>query len=577
MESNNYDFLCRKATYCATLAFCPLYVQSLNSSSDITRFLYKKVSSLNQMKQKKEDRIFNIVIVILILLLIAYSLSFDIPFKGKQVACGNSLVEPGEQCDPPWTGACSIATASLVPLVCGGSCQCQPQNAPGVIPYIESLSRDIVRSPQSGYETVRVAGANFINPSNGQPAAMFAEGIPLLPTAYTVINGNAIDVRVSPVMTPRSYHVYLQSTNPLTGQPLRSNSKMFTIVGRPNITVVSPQVVPSNNQLNIVTLTGTNFVPYNFEQTNVAPSEAIINSVRYNPTLVRVNGYAQIEILVPPYSPVGLYSIFIRNTPIAPGQLPAIPLLESNTIQVYVAPPGCGNTVIESGEQCDPPGSSCQSGGRCNNACQCNAAQQPTQPSTPSGGSGSSGASVTRLDFSRRDSIETLVRRGNVLIYSLGRRSYSIRINDITRLKVTLRPPAGDLVEIPLEDSGDLLIDSDNTPDLTAEVLEISRTLRATIKFTEYASAPSVPPPVIEPPIARPRPVPPPSIEPEPQYPYEEFPEGEYFPVEEKTQRSPWTYILSGLIVIAVIGLIAYGAILYMKRKKGKASSFGFS
>ena len=525
------------------------------------------------MKQTKEDRIFNIVIVILILLLIVYSLSFDIPFKGKQVACGNSLVEPGEQCDPPWTGACSIATASLVPLICGGSCQCQPQNAPGVIPYIESLSRDIVRSPQSGYETVRVTGANFINPSNGQPVAMFAEGIPLLPTAYTVINGNAIDVRISPVMTPRSYHVYLQSTNPLTGQPLRSNSKMFTIISRPTISTVSPQVVPSNNQLNIITLTGTNFVPYNFEQANVAPSEAIINSVRYNPTLVRVNGYAQIEILVPPYSPVGLYSIFIRNTPISPGQLPSIPLLESNTVQVYVAPPGCGNTVLESGEQCDPPGSACSSGS-CNNACQCTAIQQP---STPSGGSGSSGASVTRLDFSRRDSIETTVRRGNVLIYSLGRRSYSIRVHDVTTSKVTLRSPTSSLVEIPLKESGNLLIGSDNTPDLTAEVVEISRTLRATIKFTEYASAPTVPPPVIEPPVTMPRPVPPPSIEPEPQYPYEEFPEEEYFPVEEEAQRSPWTYILSGLIVIAIIGLIAYGAIVYMKRKKRKTSSFGFS
>lgn len=526
------------------------------------------------MKQKKEDRLFQIGILIIILALIAYSLALEPKFQGKQVAsCGNSILDAGEQCDPAWTGSCTVAPAGQVPLVCNTNCQCQPQNAPGAVPYIEGFSRDIVRSPQTGYETVRISGANFINPSTGQPVSILAEGIPLLPTAYTVININAIDVRISPVMTPRSYHIKLQATNSITNQPLFSNTKMFTIVGRPSIVSTAPPVVPSNNQLNIITLTGTNFVPYNFEQTNVPPSEVIINGVKYNPTLVRVNGYAQIEILVPPYSPVGLYSIFVRNLPSSPSQVPAVLPLESTTVQAFVAPPGCGNTVIESGEQCDPAGSSCPQGGQCNSACQCPVAlPPPSQPSTPSGGGGS--GSLLRFDFNNRDTFTATVRRGSVIVAKIGTKSYSLRVHDVDTDQVTLKTPR-DTVGISLEASENLLIDTDNTPDITAAVTEISRTLRASITLTKYVttSPPSVPPPRTGP---RPLPLPPIEPEPEPTYPTT-FPEDDYFPLPKEEQRSPWVYVTASLIVIVLISAIAYAALRYMKRKKGKSSSFGFS
>ncbi len=531
------------------------------------------------MKGKKEENhLFTAVILVLVVLLIAYSLISDPTIRGKQTFCGNNVVEPGEQCDPPWTGVCPFVSPGTVPFVCGGSCQCQLQNAQGVIPYIQSFSKDVVVSPESGFETVRVTGTNFINPATNQPVTVLAEGIPLLPTAYTVLNSNTIDVRISPVMTPRSYKIEMRAINPLNGQPLRSNPKSFTIAGRPSIASASPQVIVSNAQPNMVTLTGANFLPYNFDQPSLVPTEVFINNVRYNPSLVRVNGYAQIQIIVQPYPPAGPYPIYVSNTHLVPAQTPALRLLNSNTVYVVVAPPGCGNTVLEQGEQCDPPGTT-QGSNRCSSSCQwtpVSGPSQPSQPTSPSRRSGGSSGGVFTIRFDLDDdrTYERTVRRGNVIVAKIGTKSYTVRVQDVTTSEVVFKTPNSDLVEIAPGNSGDMKLDSDNVPDLTAAVQEIVRQQRAVVVFSRYAASPQLPPVTPLPP-RRYQPPREPAIEPPEEYPetpeYSEYPE---YPVEPTERRGASTYVFACVSGILIVIVIALAVILIMRKRRGKSSTY---
>ena len=68
------------------------------------------------------------------------------------------------------------------------------------------------------------------------------------------------------------------------------------------------------------------------------------------------------------------------------------------TIEIYSGSPGCaytvptcGNGVVDTGEECDPPGSDCTTGGTCNSGCTCPVAQTFTVTITsPQGGTNTS-------------------------------------------------------------------------------------------------------------------------------------------------------------------------------------------
>ncbi len=416
------------------------------------------------------------------------------PLDAENIMCGNNVVEPGEQCDPPG----SVCLISPGPNACTSTCQCAP-SIPSYLPQIDRITPDIIPATQS--VVVRVFGLNFLDISRLPPLrAELIANSNVYPYPYFFASPFEIQVPIvvsqPPLLNPGYYSVQARRRDP-QGLPVLSNTKPFTIIGVPRLDSISPQIIVNDVQ-RTVALRGANFVPVNPQHAAVFPTIPFVRAGQNPPgryttifgqNSVNVRNTMEIELTVPQLITPGVYTFYAQNT-VDNVNLPIE--LQSGTQNLVVVQAGCNNGVLEPGEECEV-GIPCTRG-TCNAACRCEVA--PTPGPGPSGGGGGSGSGgggsgsvgfvmILDLDTQKEHAVELI--RGSTLFLKYNDREYSARVEQLTYVpqKLTLKlQPRYNLLTLESGHSSEVLLDADSITDVKIALTGVTRNVRAKVTFT---------------------------------------------------------------------------------------------
>lgn len=478
--------------------------------------------------------------------------------------CGNTIVEPGEECDPPLSGSCPQLGQQ-----CNSICRCSPAVPMGQ-PHIDLITPEIIANTQSSMVTLR--GLYFLDPNvPPAPTELLLNSVPY-PNPYTVVHAMEIQVPITvPPGTPRQQRPFPGFYTAQVRVGTRTSAgKFFTIIGEPVLTSVTPQII-LNNQQQTIMLTGEDFVPAHPD-----PNHPVVLSVPFigacpmptgrfsNVGQVRVLTTQAIALDVPANTVPGCYSLAVQNA-VTSTAFP--PELRSNILDVFVVPPGCGNGVLEPGEQCEL-GIPC-SLGSCTTACQCQLQVPGPGPSGGGGGGGGGGGSgggsvgfALLLNFDTNDTYVVELVRGSVIFATYNDREYSLRVDAISPTTgLTLRIlPRYAVHNVRLGGSAELFFDHDALADVKVTMLDVTRSLRSTVRFkrlTPFSSRYLGPRPDVR--RARVTPVAP--VERLPLLPLGEQPAPtveEDFTTAERDTFGLLVRVLAGAIIVLIVVIIVY-------------------